>query len=93
MHPFRLCETVMIHKSNLQSYKGLHLVVWTVSLVMHFVSAIAYMYKVSVRDKHSAGRQKGSDRKAQNHWCYNSEVWLKHDALLFRYKYTFVSVA
>lgn len=55
MHPFRLCETVMIHKSNLQSYKGLHLVILTVSLVMHFVSAIAYMYKVSVKDKHSTG--------------------------------------
>lgn len=49
MHPFRLCD-IMLHKSNLQSYKGLHLVVLTVGLVMHFVSAIAYMYKFSVKD-------------------------------------------
>lgn len=51
MHPFRLCDSVMLHKSNLRSYRrpsrrGSDCRV----LVMHFVSAIAFMYKVSVKD-------------------------------------------
>lgn len=43
MHPFRLNVILCYTNQTRRAIEGLHLEVLTVSLVMHFVSAIAYV--------------------------------------------------
>lgn len=45
MHPFRLCDSFMLHKSNCAAIEGLHLEVWTVS----FSHAFSFSYSVCTR--------------------------------------------
>lgn len=86
MHPFRLYDNVMLHKSNLQSYRRPSFR----GSDCQFSHAFCFSYSIYTRSVWmTVSRQeerKEITGKLWRYWKRNSEVWLKHNTYLLGVK-------